>query len=83
MRKKNTIKKEEALDSVRFCTECGEELENFSISDHSSPEDAQKQHDTCKETGKFNGDMCSRVFITKFKEEDNLDFTEDTLDDED
>jgi len=83
MKKKNTIKKEEALDSVQFCIECGEELEDFSVSDHSSSEEAQKQHDNCKHTGKFNGDMCSRVFITKFKESDDLNLSEDDLTTED
>jgi hypothetical protein len=78
MKKKNKIKKDKTLDSVRFCTECGKELENFSVSDNSSPEAALKQHHNCRKTGKFDGDMCSRVFITKYDENENFDSLEDS-----
>ena len=85
MKKKNKIKKDPALDSVRFCTECGEELEDFSVSGNSSAEAALKQHHNCQKTGKFNGDMCSRVFITKYDENEKFDSLEDShfIDDED
>ena len=79
MKKKNKIRKDLSLAAVQFCTECGEELENFSVSNDSSSEAALKRHHNCKKTGKFNGDMCSRVFITKYDEDENLD----TLDDKD
>lgn len=83
MKKKNIIKKDKALSSIIFCTECGEELEDYSVSRNSTKKAAIKQHHICKKTGKFNGDMCSRVFITKNEDEDNpdsfndLDFDED------
>jgi hypothetical protein len=83
MKKKSTIKKDKAMSSIRFCTECGEELEDFSVSDKSSPEAALKQHHNCKKTGKFNGDMCSRVFITKYDEDENLDNLSDLNSNED
>ncbi len=78
MKKKSKINKDKALDSVKFCTECGEELEDFSVSDNSSTEAALKQHHNCRKTGKFNGDMCSRVFITKYDEEEKFDSLEDS-----
>jgi hypothetical protein len=73
MKKKSTVKKDKTLSSVRFCVECGEELEDFSVSENSNQEAALIQHHKCKKTGKFNGDMCSRVFITKDEDEGNLD----------
>lgn len=73
MKKKSTVKKDKALSSIRYCIECGEELEDFSVSKNSSKEAALKQHHICKKTGKFNGDMCSRIFITKDEDEENLD----------
>lgn len=71
MRKKNTIHKDELFKSSRFCTECGQDLDDFAFNPKlCSSEAAQKQHENCKQTGKFNGDICSRVFITKLNEED-------------
>jgi hypothetical protein len=78
MKKKNKIKKDTALASVRFCTECGEELEDFSVSKNSSSEAAFKQHHNCRKTGKFDGDMCSRVFITKYDEDEKFDSSDDS-----
>jgi hypothetical protein len=83
MKKKNIIKKDKALSSIRFCIECGEELEDFSVSKNSSKDAALKQHHNCKKTGKFNGDMCARVYITKDEDENNLDPLNDLDVDED
>jgi hypothetical protein len=73
MKKKSIVKKDKALSSIRFCIECGEELEDFSVSENSNQEAALIQHHKCKKTGKFNGDMCSQVFITRDEDEENLD----------
>ena len=73
MKKKSVVKQDKALSSIRFCTECGEELDNFSVSENSSREAALIQHHKCRKTGKFNGDMCSRVFITKDEDEETPD----------
>ncbi|MCX6150406.1 MAG: hypothetical protein NTX22_07800 [Ignavibacteriales bacterium] len=83
MKKKSKIKKDEALATIKFCTECGEELDDFSVSDNSSSEAALKQHHNCRKTGKFNGDMCSRVFITKYDENENLEKHDDLEPNED
>lgn len=71
MKKKNTTKKDELFASQKFCTECGDELEDFSLDkEASNGETVQKRYHNCRETGKFNGDICSRVFINNLKEED-------------
>lgn len=47
-----------------FCTGCGEELENFVFSGDASDIEAVRRHvNDCKDVGKMNGKMCSRVFI--------------------
>lgn len=70
MKKKNTIKKDELFETSRFCTECGEELENFTFDQEASDgETAKRRFHNCKETGKFKGDICSRMFINNLEEE--------------
>lgn len=57
--KENSIKKE-----IIFCSECGEELELFGLSN--SDVDIKKireRYKRCKERGKFKGDMCALLFI--------------------
>jgi hypothetical protein len=49
---------------IRFCTACGEELEDFCFSDESlDPKAVKKHHEKCKKIGKYDGEMCSRLFI--------------------
>jgi hypothetical protein len=51
---------------IKFCTACEEELEDFSLSSMVNNLDViQKNHENCKKIGKFNGEMCSRLFIAK------------------
>lgn len=70
MKKKNTTKKDELFESSRFCTECGEELEDFTFDKEASDEETVKRRfHNCKETGRFKGDICSRVFINDLEEE--------------
>ena len=47
-----------------FCTECGNELEVFGIEDGSIDMNAVKANfRNCKATGKFKGDVCSKLYI--------------------
>jgi|GEM_PF-1038438 len=55
---------------IQFCTECEKDLDNFFLSKRSKDVKAVKDnHENCKNTGKFNGEMCSKLFIAKFEEE--------------
>ncbi|MEI7811597.1 MAG: hypothetical protein WCJ01_04125 [Ignavibacteria bacterium] len=61
--------RDELISSSRFCTECGEELDEYSLDNKSVDSKLAKlRHENCKKTGKFKGDLCSRVFISDFTE---------------
>jgi hypothetical protein len=48
-----------------FCTECGDELEDFAFSKNSKNKDqVRKKHYNCVKTGKFSGEFCSKLFIS-------------------
>jgi len=64
MKKKITKKSEPLTDDVEFCTECGEELNELCFEDQvNDKEFLKKNHENCIKTGKFKGDVCSRMFI--------------------
>lgn len=49
---------------VEYCTECGEVLEDFSLDDKSKDIKSVKENfSNCKHTGKFKGDVCSKLYI--------------------
>ncbi|MBI5020265.1 MAG: hypothetical protein HZB59_02420 [Ignavibacteriales bacterium] len=51
---------------VKYCTECGEVLDNYCFSsDVNNIEEIKQHHEQCKITKKFNGDVCSRLFIAE------------------
>lgn len=64
-KQKFTHSKEKAIkNNIRFCSECGEDLDSFGL--EGVDIDIQKveaRHKHCKEIGKFKGDVCSMVFI--------------------
>lgn len=83
-RKKNTIKSDEYIRNTRFCVECGEELNNYSLRPGESAEEAHRRFHNCIKTGKFKGDVCSRLFIEEYDEnstpddlQKNINFPED------
>jgi predicted secreted acid phosphatase len=48
-----------------FCTECGDELQDFAFSKNSKDKnEIRKNHDRCIKTGKFSGEFCSKIFIS-------------------
>lgn len=59
------------ISDVKFCTGCGEELRNFAMTGKASDaEKAKERFHNCQKSGKFKGEMCARLFITEFNEED-------------
>jgi len=49
---------------LMFCTECDAELQNFCFSEDIIDIDIIKKiHARCKETGRFKGDVCSKLYI--------------------
>ncbi len=60
-------KKQKSLEKldIKFCTECNEILNEFDISEAANDLNAVKEnHDNCKRTGKFKGELCARIFIS-------------------
>ena len=64
---KQLHEEEEPLNQkIRFCTACGDELDEFCFSDQAENiESIRKRHAKCKEIGKFDGDVCARIFIAQ------------------
>jgi hypothetical protein len=62
----DSVDREKILkQKVIFCTECGVELTNFCFTEKvNDPETVRKNLAQCKKTGKFNGEFCSKLFIT-------------------
>jgi hypothetical protein len=70
-RKKKKVEKGDFFSSYNFCTECGESLDNFSLTEDSADEKAVREnHKKCVSTKKFKGDFCSKLFITIDNESD-------------
>jgi len=68
--RKNNLKKNEFVSSVKFCTECGAVLEDYSLKKTSKDEiSALERFHNCRKSGKFKGEFCSRLFIA----ENNID----------
>lgn len=66
MKTKNINKEEKPDLSLEFCTECDHALESFVFTPKSkNKKKIQDNFDNCKKTGKFNGELCSKVFISE------------------
>jgi hypothetical protein len=64
MEKKLPPIKKSKDEGIIFCTECGEQLEDFCFSQEAdSIETLKGHHNVCKKNLKFKGDVCSRIFI--------------------
>lgn len=70
-KKSKTAKKTKSRKKINpkndgfFCTECGEELDEFCFSDKSKDKGkVYKNHEKCLKTGKFSGEFCSKMFIS-------------------
>ena len=60
----NNKKTHENTGPIIFCTECGSALTDFYKTGEAKDEKKVKEHyENCRKTGKFKGEMCSRMFI--------------------
>lgn len=66
MRKKKLPSKSvDSFSETKFCTECGDDLNDFSLTERAKHVDAVKANfENCKKTGKFKGEECSKLFIS-------------------
>jgi len=63
--KKSKTEKKVPKNNGTFCTECGDELEDFAFNKNSLNKDlVRKKHYNCVKTGKFSGEFCSKLFIS-------------------
>jgi len=64
MEKKKLHKMRPITEDVVFCTECGKELNDLCFKEQVEDSEFLKRNfENCKKTGKFKGDICSRMFI--------------------
>jgi len=62
---KSKMKKITPKNNGTFCTECGDELEDFAFDKSSKDKnEIRKKHSNCVKTGKFSGEFCSKLFIS-------------------
>lgn len=63
--KNSKMNKTAPKNNGTFCTECGDELEDFAFSKNSkNKNEIKKKHYNCVKTGKFSGEFCSKLFIS-------------------
>jgi hypothetical protein len=66
--KKQSLNSDKSLNKnfePQFCTECDEQLENFFLDPKIKDRNAVKHNfKQCKDSGKFKGEICSKLFIS-------------------
>ncbi|MBU2505309.1 MAG: hypothetical protein KJ799_01070 [Bacteroidetes bacterium] len=76
-RVKNKLAERTEQKETVYCTECDEELTDFSLGENATKEDLLKAHFAkCCKTGKFKGDVCSKLFISN---EENQEFLSEEI----
>ena len=74
MKKKKRHQDEEnkEVKVIKFCVECQDDLENFSVTPTVEDLEAiKKNFENCRATGKYKGELCSKIFIASYEEPDS------------
>ena len=74
MKKKKKQQEEEIKEvkDIQFCVECQDDLENFSVTPTVEDIEAiRKNFEKCKTTGKYKGELCSKMFIASSDDPDS------------
>jgi|GEM_PF-3536680 len=58
---------DESSQKPEFCTECGDDLNDFDLR-NPDKKSVSENFERCKNSGKFKGDICSKLYII----DDNL-----------
>lgn len=75
-------KYKEESKPLLFCEECSKDMEKYAVVlKNISPEEARKQFNICKQTGRFKGEFCARLFIAENKYDDTYDYNFLDIDD--
>jgi hypothetical protein len=62
---------EQHKDNIIFCTECDDDLAYFCfLKDADDIKIIRKRQEQCRKSGKFKGEMCSKLFIASAIEPD-------------
>lgn len=63
---------EETKSDIIFCTECGDVLEDFSVSDDAKDlKSVIENFHNCKKIGRFKGEICSKLYMISPPTEEN------------
>lgn len=61
-----------------FCTECEHDLDTFWLSERACNSEAvRKNHQRCREIGKFKGELCAKMFIINDNDVEDIWLRED------
>lgn len=62
---------------VQFCLNCND-MDDLAVSDEAMDvEQLRRRFNNCKETGRFDGDMCARLYVAEDRIEDPGLFADD------
>ena len=62
---------------VKFCLNC-DEMDDLAVSEEAdSPEELRKRFQNCDKNGKFDGDICSRLFVAEASDDPGPMFEEE------
>lgn len=65
---------------VEFCLNCND-MEDLAVSEEAAQLDQlHNRFNNCKESGKFQGDLCARIFVAEDRIEDPVFFAEEDED---
>jgi len=66
MKQSLPVSKKGFNEKTKYCTECGEELNDYCFNEKvDNLESIREHHQNCKKTKKFKGDQCSKLFIAE------------------
>lgn len=70
-KKKMTDKINKETEEVKFCLECND-MDDLAVDPQLDEKAAKERFKNCRDTGKFNGDVCSRLYVINLDNENLL-----------
>jgi hypothetical protein len=71
--KKKSKNQDGLQHDLKFCTECNDQLDEFCFSGTANDKEfIKRNHEKCRKTGKFKGDVCSKLYIVSDNDIDEI-----------